>query len=250
MTTFKICVAPDVSNAELNAIYPEIAMYFSAQSSALTAKLLLNKVDIETANFQVLGKKSSLKCKGQIGTLKRSIIIAFQKEDQWQFVQWTEKTGPNSKEIQLKSSVLSCYTDGSCFSSKECGSAVYFPSIKTGVYSSVVPTAEYPTGTNNRAELTALVLAVNFYTKFKPKSARGLQIIVDSRYGLGVMSGLYGSKTNGDLIKKFNTVSRTIESVHWCHVYAHTGKNENNDKVDRYAKLAAKNYSEKIRNFN
>lgn len=74
-------------------------------------------------------------------------------------------------------------------------------------------------GTNNRAEVIASLLALNWLKKNNITSAT---IYTDSMYLVGTMTGAYQKKKNLDLWKKMDDAIIDL-SINWKHVKGHNG---------------------------
>lgn len=102
-------------------------------------------------------------------------------------------------------------------------------------------------GTNNQAELTAILFALWYTWKVFNVHEHHILIKTDSNYAMNVVTGNFKSKANKELIMKVQGILKKVEDngndVEFEHVDAHTGGDsddaKNNDLVDRYAKKAA-----------
>ena len=186
-----------------------------------------NVVDIYNADIQVISLCEFIKLKGKIGVLKRPIVFCvLQPNDDWFYLQWTSRT---SKEKLIDNGEI-CYTDGSAFT-KQAGAAACFKNTPPRVISETLKYSGKKR-TNQQAEMVAIALA------FENATSKTIQIVSDSRYGICVLSGLYVAKANMDIYIRAMK-AKTLNVIHYCHVYAHNG-NEYNEMADRTAKQAAK----------
>lgn len=102
-------------------------------------------------------------------------------------------------------------------------------------------------GTNNQAELTAILFALWYSLKVFQVQDRRILIKTDSNYAMNVVTGNFKSKVNQELIFKIQRLMENLKgkknSIEFEHVDAHTGGTsedaKNNDLVDKYAKKAA-----------
>lgn len=152
-----------------------------------------------------------------------------------------------------------CFSDGSCLNngkkSAKAGYACVFPNHpKYTTYAHLNPTHEYAV-TNNRAEYSALILAIEIAAKIDPTQSKKLYFYTDSQLLINTMTKWMDAwkkkswrKANGetvlnlDLVKQLDTF-RSIRPIVYKHVEAHTGRQDWasvwNDKADELAKLAA-----------
>jgi ribonuclease HI len=140
-------------------------------------------------------------------------------------------------------SVLRCFTDGAAKSNRKdapAGWAYYFPKQGKCGYGNFY-------GTNNQAELQAVIQGLKRALKFKfmkpPIEYTSVLVITDSKYVIGIMEG-NKPKTNLDLIQElFDTRDKLHCKVGFEYVSAHTKKTDYvsscNNVVDGLASAAA-----------
>lgn len=168
-------------------------------------------------------------------------------------------TKPVVKEPSTVADTINVFTDGSCIqnaknknSVRPAGYACVFPEHPKYSYAAKLEGKEK---TNNRAEFTACVVALQIADKIDPKHEKTLKVFTDSELLINsVTKWLSGWKAknwkkadgspvkNVDLLKVLDSLM-TKRKVVFKHVRAHTGKNDwesiNNDLADKMAKKAA-----------
>lgn len=120
------------------------------------------------------------------------------------------------------------YFDGGCRQGCS-GGACYIPSTKQVFYQRALPDPETKKETNNRGELTGLILALTH-------TQGDVVVYGDSKYAMGVGSGRWRNKNNDDLIEQARNLSKN-RRITYRHVYGHTGK-YGNEICDTYATKA------------
>jgi ribonuclease HI len=95
-----------------------------------------------------------------------------------------------------------------------------------------------PSSTNNVAELTAILRALEAI----PKSAESVAIHTDSKYAIGVLTKGWKAKANQELIAKARAVLAPRTNVRLVYVPGHSGipMNERADELAREAVLAGR----------
>ena len=122
------------------------------------------------------------------------------------------------------------YTDGSCLKNPDGPSGWCFCVLENNKQWLV--SGGYPSSTNNRMELIAVIEALEF--------VQGLEytIYTDSLLTLNCATGVWKRKANLDLWYYFDQNSMG-KKLHWQWVKAHNG-NKLNELVDHVAKKEAK----------
>lgn len=166
----------------------------------------------------------------------------------------------NTKKDEVKTTpiMINVFTDGSCIQSSKnkanrpAGYACVFPEYPSFNYSAKLEGKEK---TNNRAEYTACIVAMNIANKIDPKKTSILYVHTDSELLINSLTKwLTGwksknwKKADGSPVKNVDLLKILDEHmkhrvVIFKHVKAHTGKNDwasiHNDLADRLAKKAA-----------
>jgi ribonuclease HI len=154
---------------------------------------------------------------------------------------------------------INVFTDGSCIQSSKknagsrpAGYACVFPEYPKNNFAAKLEGKEK---TNNRAEFTACIVALQIAEQIDPKYERPLKVYTDSELLINSLTKwLPGWKIknwkkadgspvkNVDLLKSLDELMKKRRLV-FKHVRAHTGKKDwesvNNDIADRMAKTAA-----------
>jgi ribonuclease HI len=133
--------------------------------------------------------------------------------------------------------VIKIFTDGSALSNSsnaKAGAAMYIPSLNV-IYSKSMR------GTNNQAELTAILFALRYIEKF---SEREYEFYTDSMYCIGILTKTKTAKKNKELIKEiFDFMDSLHVDIKFIHVRAHTNSDTFESKcnaiVDKKAREAA-----------
>jgi ribonuclease HI len=143
---------------------------------------------------------------------------------------------------------ISIFTDGSTIRKNNIvkyGYGVYIPDLKIEISQPFID--DNPT--NNRCELTAILVGINIITK-EYSNIKDIHIYTDSKYSILMLSkNEYDIDTpNLDLLEKIQTI--IIENninIHYHKVQAHTGYTDNvsiaNDIVDKLAYNGAMLYN-------
>ena len=120
------------------------------------------------------------------------------------------------------------YCDGACQPNPGwMGVGVY---IKTGARVEFAYSSSHGMGTNQQAELIALIKAIE-------KARDGDHIFTDSQYAIGILNG-WKAKVNRELALQLRTVVKTKDvKISWVH--GHNG-NAGNDRADALANESAK----------
>lgn len=142
---------------------------------------------------------------------------------------------------------LVCFTDGAAKSNAKnasAGWAFYIPKLN---YSS----SGHMIGTNNQAELTAILQLLIHLHSLKDKLFSNILIYTDSKYSIGVITGQMKYKINVKLIDQIIELRNTLgKKVGFKYVEAHTKKtdfiSEGNSIVDKLASDAANGNSKNI----
>ena len=173
------------------------------------------------------------------------------------------KPTPPKSNSNSKPHSITIYTDGSCIRRQHtyyCGYGYYIPSknVKVG---NILPKKSGYSGTNNRAEMTAIIegvqRCVSYLTNDFPDTHKKnftIHIHTDSKYSIliGTTTGQKYKKNNWkvgkkqvknkDLVKKLVAISENY-SLHFHHVYAHTSGTDihsiGNEIADQLAKSGA-----------
>ena len=179
------------------------------------------------------------------------------------------KDGQNQKVIdssfnnelisnKIYKKTIEIYTDGSLIKNAKgtfCGYGVYIPSKKYKKSARLKPTIEYPKKTNNRAELTAIIKALQLFSPEKHKKTL-FKIYTDSSYSILIFTKTGDKyerqkyKTSGgkyvknhDLVKIVQKL-KSIYRFELVHVRSHTGAQDRHSKgnavADELAVLGAK----------
>jgi ribonuclease HI len=133
--------------------------------------------------------------------------------------------------------VIKIFTDGSALSNSsnaKAGAAMYIPSLNI-VYS------KYMRGTNNQAELSAILFALRYIEKFSEKE---YEFYTDSMYCINILTKTKTAKKNKELIKEiFDLIDSLNINITFIHVRAHTKSDTFESKcnaiVDKKAREAA-----------
>lgn len=134
------------------------------------------------------------------------------------------------KDIQL-------WTDGSCLnrgveqpSVMGLGVLVKDGSKQISAYSGAIGA-----GTNNRAELCAIISALSLFSS-ESKQVNRFTVISDSMYAIGHATSLYKINTNTVLVTVLRDLVKTFMNLNFKHVrgHSHTG---DNDYVDSLANI-------------
>lgn len=146
-------------------------------------------------------------------------------------------------DIIDKKNIVEAYTDGSYIKKnglEGCAYGIYIPkyNLKKG---KVLKENK----TNNRAELSAIIDAIEYLIEKKEKE---ICIYTDSTYSILIFGETgkkyekknYKNVKNADLVKKVNELQKKNIIIHFEHVKAHTGNLENekergNDICDKIA---------------
>jgi len=168
------------------------------------------------------------------------------------------------KETSLRNSPhlpddIICFSDGSCLNNgkpnAKAGFSCVFPNHPTYTSgTSLSPTETYPV-TNNRAEYSALIKAIETAAIIDPGRGKRMYFYTDSRLLIDTCTKWMASwkqkgwrKADGDHILNKDLVERidallATRKVLFTHVLAHTGRNDWasvwNDQADILAKAAA-----------
>jgi len=124
------------------------------------------------------------------------------------------------------------YTDGACTGNP--GPAGIGAVIMDGAQRREI--SEYlGTGTNNIAELTAILRALEVL----PAAARARPVLVhsDSSYSIGLLSKGWKAKANADLVAKLRALVARFSDLELVKVKGHAGVPEN-ERADELARLA------------
>ena len=146
-------------------------------------------------------------------------------------------------DVHVEKPIYLIYTDGSSLgnsTSANAGWACLFIKERKLKF-------KHMQGTNNQAELTAILFALWYPWKVFDVHDHHILIKTDSNYAMNVVTGNFNAKANKELIMKVQGLIKKLEEngneVEFEHVDAHTGGDsddaKNNDLVDRYAKKAA-----------
>lgn len=174
---------------------------------------------------------SYAECLKQVRKFPNASYKAFQTENEAQnFIAPSkiQDTSPNALKV---------YFDGGC-RSNQAGGACYIPSQNTVFYKRASPDPETKKETNNRGELTGLLLALKY-------TSGDIHIYGDSLYAIKVGSKEWQNKNNHDLVRKIHNRTKNRD-IHWFHVPAHTGIEEN-ELCDRYATKALQTTDTRVR---
>lgn len=127
---------------------------------------------------------------------------------------------------------IEVYTDGACRGNPGPGGIAVVLRYKNLVR---VYTEHLPNTTNNIAELTAILRALQLVKR------KDLPIVIytDSQYAIGVLTGAYRVKKNRELIEEIRARLRSFAKVRLAKVKGHVGI-PGNEQVDRLAKEAAR----------
>jgi ribonuclease HI len=151
------------------------------------------------------------------------------------------------------SDIVNVYTDGSLIKKngyESCGYGIYIPK-----YNIKIGNILKKNKTNNRAELIAIIDAIQYLIK---KQEKNICIYTDSTYSILIFGNTgkkyekkgYKNVKNCDLVKKVNQLQKQDINLSFHHVRAHSGNIENendigNDIVDEIANYyAVKDYIE------
>lgn len=155
------------------------------------------------------------------------------------------------KRKSLESGVVDVYTDGSFIKKngyEGCGYGIYIPKYKKKMGKILKGDK-----TNNRAELSAIIDAIEYLVN---KGDKNICIYTDSSYSILIFGDTgkkykkkqYKNVKNADLVKKANDLQELEVLLTFEHVRAHSGKTENeiergNDMADEIANnYAVKDY--------
>ena len=153
---------------------------------------------------------------------------------------------------------IEIYTDGSLIKNAKgvfCGYGVYIPSKNYKKSARLKPTIEYPKKTNNRAELTAIIKALQLFSPKKHKKTL-FKIYTDSSYSILIFTKT-GDKyerqnyrtSNGKYVKNHDLVKiiqkiKKLYRFELFHIRSHTGAKDihsrGNAIADELAVLGAK----------
>lgn len=127
------------------------------------------------------------------------------------------------------------YTDGSCIPNPGSGGWAFCALADSN---DVTPLEWHVSGgeaqsTNNRMELTAVIEALNFFSKKKK-----FHIYSDSQYVIKCAKGVYKRKKNTDMWKEYD-ISSSGKKIEWTWVKGHSN-DKYNETVDFLAKQEAK----------
>jgi ribonuclease HI len=89
-------------------------------------------------------------------------------------------------------------------------------------------------GTNNIAELTAILRALEVCPRERP-----LVVHSDSAYALGLLGKGWKAKANQELVAELRAVARGFRSIRWVKVAGHAGIPEN-ERCDQLARDAVR----------
>lgn len=153
---------------------------------------------------------------------------------------------------------LVCFTDGACLdngkrNNPNAGYAVVWPNHPA---LDAAHRMDGNQGTNNRAEFSALVCALETALRIDPDRRQALTVYTDSQFMIDcVTKWLPGWRRNGylkrdktpvanrDLLERIDALMRARQSVMLKHVRAHTGaatwEATHNARADRMARAAA-----------
>lgn len=128
------------------------------------------------------------------------------------------------------------YTDGSCRASGRGGLGVVWTKDDK-IFKEYANTFEGTT--NNQMELIAILVALLSIKK----PVDELQIITDSMYSIGIITGEYSPVKNGDLVKSirkvYNEKQKLVNKpIEFIHVDGHTG-NIGNERANFLAQQAS-----------
>lgn len=136
------------------------------------------------------------------------------------------------------STKLDIFTDGSSIgngkSDAQAGAAAVWAMQKRVIVQNVMTSKFGGPPTNNRGELIAIYIALEYTTK--PR------IFTDSQYAIKVLTGMDNAKINRDLIDAI--LAKADDDMTFVYVPAHTGNSNyeslGNKVADKYAVLSAK----------
>lgn len=92
-----------------------------------------------------------------------------------------------------------------------------------------------PAGTNNRAELGAILFGLTLLTD-QVRKDNLVKVCSDSEYALGQAFGLYKIRKNVDLVKALQEKVIGFTAIESCHIKGHSGV-EHNETVDNLANM-------------
>ena len=131
--------------------------------------------------------------------------------------------------------MLQIYVDGACSNNQnqvfaKARSGAYFPSLKKGVSRDLSGEVH----TNNRAELDAIILALEQLQEMG-KAELDVTIFSDSKYAMNIATKLWKNKNNHDLVEKlWKQMAAHKGQIKFEYVRGHS-KDENNDMADKLA---------------
>lgn len=188
------------------------------------------------------------------------VTISQTKNTNNQMKSISQQSSSNTKKAEVKqnATMINVFTDGSCIQSSKnktnrpAGYACVFPEYPSFNYSAKLEGKEK---TNNRAEYTACIMAMNIANKIDPQKSSILCVHTDSELLINSLTKwLTGwksknwKKADGSPVKNVDLLKILDEHMKhrviiFKHVKAHTGKNDwasiHNDLADRLAKKAA-----------
>jgi ribonuclease HI len=92
-------------------------------------------------------------------------------------------------------------------------------------------------GTNNIAELTAILRGLDLAAQLAPDRTRPIRIYSDSSYALGLLGQGWKAKANQDLVASLREQMATFSRVKLVKVAGHAGV-DNNERSDQLARQA------------
>ncbi len=162
-------------------------------------------------------------CKKQVNGFKGAVFKSFVSRNEADaFI--------NTKTIEKKIEHNSVYFDGGCRGGCA-GGACYIPHQSVVYYQRALSDPETKKETNNRGELTGLILALK-HTK------EDIVVYGDSLYAIKIGAREWVNKNNDDLVKVVHELAKNRRIV-WNHVPAHSG-NFGNEICDQYSTKALK----------
>ncbi len=129
------------------------------------------------------------------------------------------------------------YTDGACSGNPgPAGIGVFIQRPE-----STLELSEYiGSGTNNIAELTAILRALEKITEAEQET--NIHLYTDSGWSLGVLIGGWKAKTNLELITAIKAITAKLPNLELLKIKGHAGQ-EGNEEADRLATMASRRES-------